>query len=73
MQLMDKLKKKIRVIPIKKGKDTKVFYGMKPDKVTYVKGTRREELEVTLAIDTEERDYGGYPVLIPLSALEGVI
>ena len=66
------LKKKIRVIPITGGGRIRLFYGFKPDGIYYIKGKKREELKLTLAIDTETEEYGGYFALIPLSALEDI-
>ena len=71
--LTGELKRRIRIIPIKRGKDSVILYGIKPDKIMIVKKNRNVEIDVTLAIDTEENDYGGYSALVPLSCLENII
>ena len=72
-KLTENLKRRIRIIPITRGRSTVILYGIKPDKTLLVKGNRNTEIEITLAIDTEEGDYGGYPALIPLSCLEDLL
>ncbi len=71
-QLTADLKKKIRIIPISDGRKTRILYGIKADGIYYIKGNKKEELKLTIAIDTETRDYGGYFALLPLSALEDI-
>lgn len=68
-----KTKSKIRVIPVSIGKVNKILYGIKPDAVYALVGNRREKLSVILAIDEDGDNYGGYPALIPLSALEDIL
>ncbi len=72
-KLTDDLKRKIRIIPITRGNECKILYGIKPDKICVIKGKRIERIDVTLAFDTEEKDFGGYPALIPLSCLEDIL
>ena len=67
------IRSKIRVIPIKRGNINKILYGIKPDSAYVMSGDRRERIAVVLAIDCDEENYGGYPGLIPLTALEDVI
>lgn len=71
-RLTDEIKKKIRIIPISDRKETRILYGIKPDSIFYVNGKKKEELKITIAIDTETHDYGGYFALLPLSALEDI-
>lgn len=67
--LIDKrLRKRIRLIPITRGGVTHVLTGVRADKVTV---EDREELFVTVAIDKEGGDFGGYLALLPSSAIAG--
>lgn len=66
------IKKRIRVIPINSGGQSKILYAIKPDVVYVLVGKRREKLSVTVAIDKEGEEYGGYPALVPLSAINDV-
>ena len=68
-----KIKSKIRVIPVSFGKVNKILYGIKPDAVYAIDGTKREKISVVLAVDKEGDNYGGYSGLVPLAALEDVI
>jgi len=72
-RMNEELKRRIRIIPITRGKESVILYGVKPDKIYCVNGKRRTPLDITLAIDTEENSYGGYSALIPLSCLEDII
>ncbi len=65
-----KFKNKIRIIPIKRAGDTKIFYGFKPDFVSVIKNKKREEIKVVIAIDDEGGNYGGFSALLPISAIE---
>ena len=65
------LRKKLRVIPVSFGKEKKILYGLKPDRV-FIKNKKREE-RISLTIDKEGGNYGGYNALIPLSALDDVL
>jgi len=58
-------RKRIRLIPISKGDRTQVLTGFKADSVSLVTKKGREEISVTLAIDKEGGDYGGYNALLP--------
>lgn len=71
-KLMTCLKNRVRVIPITQGNRKRILYGIKPDSAFYLKGNKREEINMTLAIDAEESDFGGYAALIPLAALEDI-
>ena len=67
------VKKRIRLIPISRGGQTHVLVGVKADNVRVIKKDKVEELSVTLAIDKEGGDYGGYMALMPSAALNNVL
>ena len=64
------MKKRIRLIPISRGGHTHVLVGVKADSVKVVKDNKTEELFVTLAIDKEGGDVGGFMALMPSAALD---
>ena len=64
------IKKRIRLIPVSRGNQTHVLIGVKADKVKVLKGEREEEISVTIAIDKEGGDFGGYKALMPSAALD---
>ncbi len=64
------VKKRIRLIPISRGGHTHVLVGVKADSVKVVKDNKTEELFVTLAIDKEGGDFGGFMALMPSAALD---
>lgn len=63
------VKKRIRLIPVSRGGQTHVLVGVKADAVRLIDGESSEELRVTLAIDKEGGDFGGYKALMPSAAL----
>ena len=67
------IKKRIRLIPVSRGGHTHVLVGVKADKVKVLKGESEEEITVTLAIDKEGGDFGGYRALMPSAALDNVL
>ena len=66
------VKKRIRLIPVSRGGQTHVLVGVKADSVSVIGKDRSNELSVTLAIDKEGGDYGGYMALMPSAALDNV-
>lgn len=58
-------RKKIRLIPVSRGDITHVLTGVKPDCVKIIDGEKEEIISVTVAIDKEKGNYGGYLALIP--------
>ncbi len=66
------VKKRIRLIPITRGGETHVLTGVKADAVRLT-GDGGEELRVTLAIDKEGGDFGGFMALMPSAALDNAI
>ena len=67
------LKKRIRLIPISRGGTTHVLVGVKADGVNIIKGDKKEEIKVTLAVDKEGGDFGGFGALMPSAALDNVV
>ena len=68
-----RLTKRIRVIPITYGGASQILYGLKADGVFInLKGTR-EEVSVIIALDKNGGKYGGYDVLMPLSAISDIL
>lgn len=67
--LPDPWRRRVRLIPIRRGDETIIRIGFMPDKVT-ICDRPREALAVTLAVDPEEGSYGGYGALIPAAALD---
>jgi sigma-E processing peptidase SpoIIGA len=71
--LDNKIKKRIRLIPISRGGATHVLVGIKADSVSIVTNDVKEEIRVTLAIDKEGGSYGGFLALMPSAALNDVL
>ena len=64
------VRKRIRLIPISDSDRTKVLTGVRLDKVTVQSEGRSEDISVTLAIDREGGNFGGYDILMPAAAIE---
>lgn len=67
------VKKRIRLVPLSRGGETHVMVGVKADAVRLVGGNSEENLRVTLVIDKEGGDFGGYKALMPAAALDNVV
>jgi hypothetical protein len=63
------MRKRIRLIPISRDGKTHVLTGVKIDSVRAVSGGVYEDVAVTVAIDKEGGDFGGYEALMPSAAL----
>ncbi len=61
------IKRRIRLIPVSRGERTHVMTGYIPEGVELYRKGAWESVDVTLVIDKEEGDFGGYSVLIPAS------
>lgn len=68
-----KARKRIRLIPVSMGGATHVLTGVKADSVRVIKEGKADEINVTLAIDKEGGNFGGYGALIPAAALDNVV
>ena len=71
--LEDGLRRRIRLIPITKNGSTHLLVGVKPDCVKVKNKEGSEEISVTLAIDKEGGNYGGFYALMPSAALSNVL
>lgn len=63
------IRRRIRLIPISGASGVKILTGIRPDRVLVIRDGREEEIFVTLAIDKEGGDFGGYPALMPSVAI----
>ncbi len=64
------VKKKIRLVPITRGGTTHVLVGIKADLVRVINKDLSEEICVTLAIDKEGGNFGGFEALMPSAVLD---
>lgn len=60
-----RVRRRIRLVPISRGGVTHVLTGIKADSVKLLDEKSQMPIAVTLAIDKEEGDYGGFYALIP--------
>ena len=63
------IKKRIRLIPLTKGGETHVYIGFLPDEVKVHHSGKVYSADVTVAIDKEGGDFGGFLALMPYSAV----
>ena len=63
------MRRRIRLIPISTAGGVRVLTGVRPDRVFVISEKSEEEIFVTLAIDKEGGDFGGYQALMPLVAI----
>lgn len=68
-----RIKKRIRLIPLTKGGETHVYIGFLPDNVKLLQGGKIYSTNVTVAIDKEGGDFGGFFALMPYSAVKNAI
>lgn len=67
------IRRRIRLIPISGATGVRVLTGVRPDKVHVISDGGEEEIFVTLAIDKEGGDFGGFLALMPSVAICDVI
>ncbi len=67
------IKPKVRLVPISKNAETHLYVGFIPDKVTVYTDDNLQSIDVTVAIDKEGGDFGGFPALMPFSAINNVV
>jgi hypothetical protein len=67
------VKKRIRLIPISKNGATHVYVGLVPDEVVIYNNNRKQYVDVTVAIDKEGGDFGGFLALMPFSAINNAL
>lgn len=65
-------RKRIRLIPVTRINGTHVMTGIRPDRVTVIRGKDREDVDFTVAIDKEGGTYGGYEALLPFAVINDV-
>ena len=63
------IRRRIRLIPISGAIGVRVLTGVRPDKVVVIRDEGEEEIFVTLAIDKEGGDFGGFLALMPAVAI----
>ena len=63
-------RKRIRLIPVSRGGSTHVLVGVRVDEVKVLKNDKQEEIYVTVAIDKEGGNYGGYDALMPAAVFD---
>lgn len=63
------IRRRIRLIPISGAAGVRVLTGVRPDRVFVIRDGGEEEIFVTLAIDKEGGDYGGFLALMPSVAI----
>jgi len=66
------VRKRIRLVPVTRGQQTHVLTGMRVDPVQVFGKNGSEEIAVTVAIDKEGGNYGGYSALMPSAAINDV-
>ena len=67
------VKRRIRLIPISKNGSTHVYVGLVPDEVAIYNDGKKYYVDVTVAIDKEGGDFGGFLALMPFSAINNVL
>ena len=65
-------RRRIRLIPISRLGATHVLTGLRTDGVCVIKDGKEKPVFVTVAIDKEGGDFGGYSALMPASAIEDI-
>lgn len=67
--ISEKIKNRIRIIPISTAVGNKTLCGIRTDSVYVLKNQRYEKINLTIAFDKEGGSYGGFEALIPMLAL----
>ena len=68
--ISEKIKSRMRVIPISTAAGTETLLGVRADAVYVFKKQRYEKINLTIAFDKEGGSYGGFEALIPMLALD---
>ena len=68
----EKMKQRIRVIPISGIGNRKILCGFRPDFAFVEKNGQYERINLTIAFDKEEGSFAGFDALIPYAALENI-
>ena len=67
------IKKRIRLVPLTKSGTTHVYTGFVPNDVKVLTNGKKSSVDVTVIIDKEGGDFGGYLALMPFSAISNVV
>ena len=68
--ISEKVKKRVRAVPISTLTEHKILLGFRPDSVFLVKNNGYEKIDLIIAFDKEGGSFAGFDALIPLAALE---
>jgi len=68
--ISDRIKKRIRAVPISTASSSTILCGFRPDSVFVVKKYGLERIKLTIAFDKEGGSFAGFDALIPYAALE---
>ncbi len=71
-EISEKIKRKVRAVPISTATETKILCGLRPDSAFVVKRNECERIKLTIAFDQEGGSFAGFDALIPLAALENI-
>lgn len=64
-ELIEGIKKSIRIIPVKRGEKSVLLVGARPERAWIEKNNKIIDLNITVAIDNEGGSFGGFLGLIP--------
>lgn len=70
--ISEKMKQRIRVIPISGISERKILCGFRPDSTFIEKNGKFERVNLTIAFDKEDGSFGGFDALLPYAALENI-
>lgn len=71
-RLDERIKKRVRLIPVSSSDGVKMLPGFLSDYVTVVNNGKYENVNVSFAVDKKGDLYGGYPALMPAAAIDNV-
>lgn len=71
--LDNNIKRRIRLVPLTKSGTTHIYTGFVPDDVKVLINGKKISVDVTVIIDKEGGDFGGYLALMPFSAISNVV
>ncbi len=66
----ERMKSRIRLIPVRSGNATRILTGYRMSDVTVSAGKKNGKVNLIIAIDEEGGTYGGYNALLPSAALD---
>lgn len=70
--ISEKIRKRVRIIPISTALNSKILLGLRPDSVFVLNPRGCEKINLTIAFDKEGGSFAGFEALIPLIALENI-